>query len=120
MASVTKRSTEARGNRYDVRYRTPIGTARTRTFRTRKDATRFANTVEADMLRGAWVDPRSGARTLEDLASEWIASSPSKRPSTLATERSHLRVHLIPALGTTAVNRPYATERGRARSLVTW
>ena len=105
MASVTKRSTEARGNRYDGRYRTPIGTVRTRTFRTRKDASRFANTVEADMLRGAWVDPRSGARTLEDVASEWIASSPSKRPSTLATERSHLRVHLIPALGATAISR---------------
>ncbi len=118
MASVTKRSTEARGNRYDVRYRTPIGTVRTRTFRTRKDATRFANTVEADMLRGAWIDPRSGARTLEDLATEWLASSPSKRPSTLATERSHLRVHLIPALGATAINR--ITKRDVQTLVNTW
>ena len=118
MASVTKRSTEARGNRYDVRYRTPIGTVRTRTFRTRKDATRFANTVEADLLRGAWVDPRSGARTLEDLATEWITSSPSKRPSTLATERSHLRVHLIPALGATAINR--ITKRDVQMLVNTW
>lgn len=105
MASVTKRSTQARGDRYDVRYRTPTGAVRTRTFRSRRDATRFAHTVEADVLRGAWVDPRSGARTLEHVAMEWLASSPSKRPSTLATERSHLRIHLLPALGATAINR---------------
>ena len=57
MASVNRRTT-TRGSRYDVRYRTPDGKVRTKTFATRKEADRFANTVEADKHRGAFVDPR--------------------------------------------------------------
>ena len=105
MASLNKRRTEAGVRRYDIRYRTPSGGVRTRTFRTLRDAERFAATVEADKLRGAWVDPRDASRTLADIAGEWIKSNPSKRPSTRATDTSHLDMHILPALGSRAVGR---------------
>src|SRR5688572_10341793 len=63
MASVKRRRTTTGEWRYDVRYRIPSGPERSRTFRTRADATRFAHTVEADKLRGSWVDPRRSATT---------------------------------------------------------
>ncbi len=53
MASLKTRTTATGDRRYDVRYRTPAGDVRTRTFRARRDADRFAATVEADKLRGA-------------------------------------------------------------------
>jgi hypothetical protein len=105
VASLSKRTTEAGARRYDVRYRTPSGNVRTRTFRTRRDAERFASTVEADKLRGEWVDPHAASRTLADVSSEWIQSNPAKRPSTRATDTSHLDTHVLPALGSRAVGR---------------
>ncbi len=105
MASVNKRTTTAGERRYDVRYRTPSGEVRTRTFRGHRDAERFASTVEADKLRGAWVDPRESARTLAEVAAEWLASNPAKRPSTMSTDSSHLRVRILPAVGSRPVGR---------------
>lgn len=99
MASIDRRRTKSGETRYEVRYRTPEGTERSRTFRTRKDAQRHASTVEADKLRGAWVDPRQAGRTFADVADEWLASTPTKRPSAYARDESAVRVHLKPALG---------------------
>jgi integrase len=99
MASIDRRRTKSGEARYEVRYRTPEGTERSRTFRTRKDAERHASTVEADKLRGAWVDPRQAGRTFSDVADEWLESNPTKRPSAYARDESIVRVHLKPALG---------------------
>gem|GEM_PF-100896 len=104
MAHVEKRVT-SHGARYEVRYRAPDGGERSRTFRTRRDADRFAFTVEADKLRGAWVDPRSAARSFGDVAREWLGSNPAKRPGTWARDESILRVHLLPALGSQPIGR---------------
>jgi integrase len=97
--SIDRRRTKSGDNRWEVRYRTPEGTERSRTFRTRKDAERHKATVQADMLRGAWVDPRQAGRTFGDVAGEWLASSPTKRPSAYARDESIVRVHLKPAFG---------------------
>src|SRR5258708_26812816 len=42
---------------------------------------------------------------LADVSSEWIKSNAAKRPSTRATEPSHLDTHVLPALGSRAVGR---------------
>lgn len=99
-----KRKRTARGEvRYEVRYRVADGSERSRTLRTRKDAERFAATATADLLRGAWVDPRSATRTFDPVASEWLSSNPAKRPSSWARDESVLRVHLSPAIGAKAI-----------------
>jgi integrase len=105
VASVSKRITASGQARYDVRYRTLANGVRTRTFRKRRDAQRFATTVEGDKLRGDWVDPRQGVRTLTDVAAEWLQSNPAKRTSTAATDRSHLRARIEPKLGAQPVGR---------------
>ena len=93
MASVNRRST-TRGVRYDVRYRTPSGDVRNKTFATRKDADRFANTVETDKYRGDFVDPRLARITLEEYATKWLKTLPNLRPRTRETYEGHLRLHI--------------------------
>ena len=61
MASIDKRS-----NGYRVRYRDPGGKSRSRTFRRKFDADRFAREVEVDKARGQWIDPRGADMPLAD------------------------------------------------------
>jgi hypothetical protein len=99
VASIARRRTKSGENRYDVRYRTPTGQVRNKTFRTRRDAHRFTNTVEADKLRGAWVDPRRARITLTEYADGWLEQRPRLRPRTRETYKSQLRLHVYPTLG---------------------
>jgi integrase len=116
MASIDRRRTAKGETRWEVRYRTPEGSERSRTFTTRRDANRHASTVEADKLRGAWVDPRRAGRTFADLAADWLKSTPTKRPSAWARDESIVRVHLTPALGTTSLSH---VTPAKVRGLVT-
>ena len=71
--------------RYDVRHRGTDGTERSKTFRTRHDADRFAATVETDKLRGTWVDPQ-GARITLDSTARWYDDTAVAAPqATLGT-----------------------------------
>src|SRR5262245_17142392 len=94
MASIVKRA-GARGVRYDVRYRTPAGSVRTKTFRTRKEADQHANTVEASKHRGEFTDPRLAKITFEKYATEWLDTRPNLRPRTRETYESQL-AHIYP------------------------
>jgi integrase len=99
--SIRRRDT-SKGIRYDVRLRGPDGREVSRTFRTEREARLFEAEERSAMQRGGWVDPRSAATPFADIASQWIDSNPSKRPSTLARDDVTLRLHILPALG----NRP--------------
>ncbi len=63
MASFEKRQS-ARGVRDDVRYRDPDGHQHRKSFIRKSDADRFASVVEADKLRGTFIDPDAGRREL--------------------------------------------------------
>lgn len=104
MASVKSRQTAA-GTRYDVRYRTPDGSARCKTFRTRREADSFARSVEVDKDRGTWVDARDARRTFDDVAREWLRSNPAKRPSSLARDKLVLDRHVSERFAATAIGR---------------
>jgi integrase len=106
MASIDKRKTKAGENRWEVRYRTPEGTERSKTFRTQKDAKRFESTVEADKLRGLWVDPRAARVTLKEYGDQWRATRVHRR-STQAQVETNLRRHVYPYFG----DRPLGTIR---------
>jgi integrase len=84
---------------YDVRTRIG-GRVVTRTFKRRKDADAYASTIEADKLRGVVMDPRRSTMTVAELAESWLASNPSKRADTRATDEYHLRAHILPPIGT--------------------
>ncbi len=102
MAAILKRKTKD-GHRYDVSYRGPDGRERSKTWRTRKDAIAFAATVQADLVRGQWVDPRGANRTFAAWAAQWLQGDPNKRPKTLACDEDTIRLHLNPTLGAKAL-----------------
>lgn len=98
MASIT----EGRGSdgkpRYIVNYREPDGRQRRKTFRKKGDANAFANTVEADKLRGAYIDPDAGRVTFRKYAHDWLAAQTFEQSTRESTEL-RLRLHILPALG---------------------
>ncbi|MGD0747568.1 MAG: site-specific integrase [Acidimicrobiales bacterium] len=69
------------------------------TFATKGDARAFLSAVEADIRRGAWIDPSAGRLLVWELAEEWLESNPTKRESTTAREELTLRLHILPTLG---------------------
>ena len=87
--------------RYQARYRDASGQQLSLlgTFRTKGEADRALSLVETDLARGTYVDPRGGAHTFDEWAEYWLASNPSKRPTTLARDRRVLTTHFLPSLG---------------------
>jgi len=105
MASIEKRYTPSGEIRWDVRYRDPDRQQRRRTFRRKVDAQRFANTVEADIARGEWLDPHLGKETFADWAQRWLPTIAGRKPKTRESYESILRCHLMPRFADTPVSR---------------
>ncbi len=102
MAEIRKRRSADGTFRYDVRTR--IGERQvSKTFRRRKDADAYATTLEADRLRGISVDPRQARRPVGTVAKHWVASNPTKRPTTRVADDLALRLYILPQLGTRPV-----------------
>jgi integrase len=89
--------------RWQVRYYDQAGTrhAAPRTFRSRGDANRHLAQVEADLLRGAWTDPRLSRITFAEWAERWQQTAADLRPGTRTLYEYLLRRFLLPAFGTT-------------------
>lgn len=97
MASISRRTT-MRGVRYDVRFRTPTGEPRKKTFRTLTEARAYATEIESQKNRGTFVDPRGSATPFDVVATEWLTSNPGKRTSTRLTDEAELKNRLLPEL----------------------
>ena len=85
-------------------YRDHENKQRSKSFDRKADAQRFLATVEADKLRGTYVDPRAGQITLDEYVETWMAAQ-VWRAGTRALARGHIANHIGPALG----NRQLAT-----------
>ena len=97
MASISRR--EVRGKpRYDVNYREPDGRRRRKTFAKKVDADNFFAIVEADKLRGAYIDPDAGRISFRTFAESWMASQTFEATTREAMEQ-RLRKHIYPVLG---------------------
>jgi hypothetical protein len=68
------------------------------TFATTADASAHLATVQADTLRGAWVDPAAGKVTFAEYAEKWRAAQ-VHRPTTGAQVESYFRRHVYPRIG---------------------
>jgi integrase len=91
--------------RYRVRYRDPAGRERAKSFARKVDAEQFLRHVEADLVRGQWVDPDHGRMTVGELADRWFATTATLKPKTREDYRSLLDNHVLPAFG----DRPVAS-----------
>ncbi|MCU1612771.1 MAG: Site-specific recombinase XerD, partial [Frankiales bacterium] len=95
MASIESRIARRNGRAlkvYDVRFRDPDGRQRKKTFSKKGDADRFAATVEADKLRGQYVN-HSDRTTVAEYARAWAAARPH-RPSTARRVSSSIETHI--------------------------
>ena len=98
MAHVRTTKTNDGERRYVLVYRAPDGKQREQWFRTRRAADDHRKIIEADLMRGMWIDPRAAATTFDDWSKRWLTQNPAKRPSALARDETIVRVHLTPAL----------------------
>lgn len=106
-----------RGLRWRARYRDAEGRQRSRSFARKVDAVRFLTLVQADLLRGTYLDPGRSRTALSVYAGLWLGSL-SVRPSTRRTYDSHLRTWILPALGARTLASITPTDvRGLVRQL---
>lgn len=86
------------GKRWRVRYRTPDRRQTDkRGFTTKRDAERFASTVEVTKMRGEYVAPSLGRVTVGELGPGWLARQKGHmKPSGYRSYESAWRVHVKP------------------------
>ncbi len=93
------------GKRYRVRYRTPENRQTDkRGFKTKREAERFANTVEVAKLKGEYINPADARTTLDGLGEAWLERQKGHlKPSGYAVMETAWRVRVKPRWGTTAL-----------------
>ncbi|RIV37151.1 site-specific integrase [Micromonospora radicis] len=88
------------GMRYRVRYIAPDGKEKSQSFpdRKKREAQAFLANVQADILKGTYVDPDAGRTTFKQYADEWLAAATT---DLLTRDRIEyeLRLHVYPVLG---------------------
>ena len=94
MASIRRR-----GDRWQVLYRDPSARQRSRTFVKLGDARRYAASIDADLARGDWLDPKLAATTFVEWAETWSAGRVHLRESTRARDDSVMRHLVLPYFG---------------------
>jgi integrase len=97
MASISRREVNGKP-RYDVNYRDPDGRGRRKAFTKKIDADGFLNTVEADKLRGTYIDRDAGRITFRKYAESWMAGQTFEATTREAMEQ-RLKKHIYPVLG---------------------
>jgi integrase len=93
--------------RWQVRYYDQAGVRHTapRTFPSKADANRYLAQVEADLLRGAWTDPRLARIPFGEWVERWWPTTADLRPGTRTFYDYLLRRLLLPAFGETPLGR---------------
>lgn len=86
------------GKRWQARYRDLAGESRNRSFERKVDAERFLVEISQQLLRGTYVDPRSGRMRFSDYAKDW-QSRQVLAPTSRESVALRLRVHVLPVWG---------------------
>lgn len=101
MASIRR---HPRSRSWQVRYRDPSGTQRSKTFVRKADAERFAVTTESDKIRGQWVDPAGGKDPVGEWADRWLNTKRAKEQGTIDSYSSTLRTWVLPRFVSTPLD----------------
>ncbi|MCE7081554.1 site-specific integrase [Streptomyces sp. ST2-7A] len=93
------------GLRYRARYIGPDGGEKSKSFpdRQKRLAEQWLARIEADMLRGQYIDPSDGKATFKEFATSWLASQVVD-PSTAVSMELRFRLHVFPHLGARSMN----------------
>jgi integrase len=90
---------QLQSGRWRARYRDTAGHAHSRLFKTKTDASAFLATIEADLLRGDWNDPRLTGVPLRVWAEQWFETTAHLKPKTRIEYEANLRNHVLPTFG---------------------
>lgn len=113
MATVEPYETK-QGRRYRVLYRTPERKQTTkRGFTTKRDAERFARTLEVSKDRGEFINPADATVTVGELGAAWIPTQTHLKASSYRPVESAWRIHVEPRWGSVKLNeiRPTAVQQ---------
>jgi integrase len=89
-----------RGKRWLAVWAGQQGAEQSRAFVRQVDADRYGKAMEADQLRGVYVDPRRGIQLARDYGElKFLPSLVHLRPNSASTYASHLRTHWWPLVG---------------------
>jgi integrase len=99
-----KPATDRSPKRYVVRYRVDAAW-HGKTFVRKEDAKRFVSTVEADLARGDWLDPKLAKTPFKVVADAWFATNPGEKAKTRTGYAQLLRNHVLPYFGAIPVAR---------------
>ncbi len=105
MGSVRKRP----DGKWRARYRDPAGREHAKHFRRKIDADRWLATVEADIVRGTYVDPNAGKITFREYAESWRVAQ-MHRPTWVAHVETMLRRHAYPTFGDRSLSSIWPSE----------
>lgn len=95
-----KSTRHGKGKRYLAVWIDPSGDEVSRAFPRKIDAENHVALMEADRLRGAYVDPRAGKVSLREYAeTRWLPQLVHVAESTRETYERHLRHRVYPAFG---------------------
>lgn len=84
-----------KGLRWCVRWYEPDGRERRQSFAKKTDAEAYAILVEADKLRGSYIDARAGKELFGDYAARWLEDWTGD-PATREAMRDRLRLYVKP------------------------
>jgi integrase len=105
VATISRYQTASGATLYRVRYRTPDNRQTDkRGFTTKRDAERFAATVEVAKMRGEYVASAVGKVTIGELGPQWLDRQRGHmKPSSFRSYDSAWRTHVEPRWGTTRI-----------------
>jgi integrase len=100
MASIEKRGPRC----HVVRWRTPEGESRSKTFKREVDAKRFKTSVEHSKDVGTYMDPSRSKVTMGVWAPQCLDAWSHLKPSTRARYENILNAHILPRWGSTPLH----------------
>jgi integrase len=109
MAHLQKRTDESvRTGRvttyWQARYTAPDGAERTKRFHLKRDAENWITTNSADIVRGAWVDPKAGKITFRSYSKTWLSTKADVSARTRINIEGRLDNYALPHFGNMQMN----------------
>lgn len=92
-------SIERRSGGCSVKYRDPLGRQRSRTFKRKTDADRFAVEMAADLARGQWLDPAGAQESVAEWAETFLSLCRRLEHNSRVTYERDLRRYVLLRFG---------------------
>ena len=90
---------EKQRGRYRARFADPLSKVQSRTVTRKADAERFLREIDAETVRGHWVDRRNAEMPLAVWAEEFLLLCRRLSPTTQQTYRRDLDEYVLPRFG---------------------